>query len=108
MHQDALTKLPGRPQFHQDLVHCLECAPLEGIVRRPDCPEPATTARHQFRARLPYSLSDSARSTAPLFIGTDRSRSRSSRALVKWNYHFPQTRLDLVIQPMPLATHVLP
>jgi CubicO group peptidase (beta-lactamase class C family) len=45
------------------------------------------------------SQSDSARSTA-----IHRSRSRSSRASVKWNYHFPQTRQVLVIRPMPLAT----
>jgi septal ring factor EnvC (AmiA/AmiB activator) len=54
------------------------------------------------------SLSDSARSTAPLFIGIGRSRSTFSiRASVKWNHHFPQTRPDLVIRPMPLATQFL-
>jgi hypothetical protein len=52
------------------------------------------------------SLSDSARSTAPLFIGIGRSRSIFSiRASVKWDHHFPQTRPDLVIRPMPLATN---
>jgi hypothetical protein len=32
----------------------------------------------------------------------------SIRASVKWNYHFPQTRPDLAIRPMPLATQFLP
>jgi hypothetical protein len=32
----------------------------------------------------------------------------SIRASVKWNNHSPQTRPDLAIRPMPLATQFLP